>query len=373
MTYQRDVRYDLQYGVPLTNPAMINAWRREMADTSIRGRIAYPEPQGLPALRSAICDYLGRRRGVQAGPEDVLIVNGSQQALALAARVLVNEGDPVALEEPSYFGARQIMQTHGARIIPVPADTDGLDCSQLPRDPPRLVFVTPSHQFPGGAVLSPARRLELLAYADRKDCWILEDDYDGEFRYDAYPLAALREMDDGDRVIYVGTFSKVLFPSLRLGYMVLPAALRSDFIAAKRLSDFGSAALEQQALANFMSGATFDRHLRVAARALRARYKALLDALGRYARDRVEVVASPAGMHVVVWLPGYSRARCEALIETARRRGVGLYSIAPHFLNSPSRQGLLVGYAGLSPAEIEQAIAIFGGCLDDLEIRYRMP
>lgn len=361
----RGLPYDLQYGEPLTNPAMLNAWRRELSRASVRGHIAYPDAEGLPALRAAICDYLARRRGVLAVPGDVLIVNGAQQAFALAARVLVDEGSPVVLEEPSYFGIRQLMQVHGARIVPVRTDGEGLDCSRLPASPPRLIFVTPSHQFPGGAVLSPARRLELLRYAARNDCWIIEDDYDGEFRYDAHPLAALRELDDADRVIYVGTFSKMLFPSLRLGYMVLPEALQRDFTTAKWLSDMGSAASEQEALANFMSGSGFERHLRLAARTLRARRKTLLAALEQYAGDRVEVVASPAGMHVVVWLRGYSRARCEALIESARRLGVGLYSIAPHYLEAPPRQGLLMGYAGLSAGKIEDAIAIFGRCLDE--------
>jgi GntR family transcriptional regulator/MocR family aminotransferase len=361
----RGLRYNLQYGEPLTNPSVRAAWRRELAHAAGGARMDYPNPAGLPALRDAICDYLARRRGIRAERDDVLIVNGAQQGFTLAARVLLDEGDTVVLEEPGYFGTRRTLQAHGARIAAVRTDTAGLDCAALPANGVRLICVTPSHQFPGGSVLSPARRLDLLRYAGRTGCWIVEDDYDGEFRYDAYPLSSLRELDDGDRVIYVGTFSKVLFPSLRLGYMVLPAALREDFVAARWLADMGSPVIEQAALANFMTGAGFERHLRQAARILKARRKALLAALRRHAGDRVEIVDSAAGMHVVVWLPGYSSARCEALIERACGCGLGLYPIAPHFLKAPPRQGLLLGYAGLPVRDLEAAMALLGRCLDE--------
>lgn len=357
------LRYDLQYGEPLTNPEIANAWRRELTRAATETRIGYPDPHGLPALRDAICEYLARRRGILAERDDVLIVSGAQQAFTLAARVLVDEGDTVVIEEPGYFNTRQAMQAHGARLAAVRTDTEGLDCAALPSSGVRLICVTPSHQFPGGSVMSPARRLDLLRYAGRERCWIIEDDYDGEFRYDAHPLAALRALDEGDRVIYVGTFSKMLFPSMRLGYMVLPAALQEDFTGAKWLSDMGTPAIEQAALASFMSGAGFDRHLRQASRTLKARRKALLAGLHQHAGDRVEVFDSPAGMHVVAWLRGYDRARAEALMERARRCGLGLYDIAPHYLKPPARQGLLLGYAGISTADIETAMDLFGRCL----------
>ncbi|MGH6912220.1 MAG: PLP-dependent aminotransferase family protein [Geminicoccales bacterium] len=361
----RDLAYNLQYGEPVTNPAVMRAWQRELGRAAVHTRFDYPDIHGLPSLRDAVCDYLARRRGIQAQHEDVLIVNGAQQAFALAARVLVEEGETVVLEDPNYFGTRQIMQAHGARIAAVRTDAEGLVCAALPASGVRLVCVTPSHQFPGGSVLSLSRRLELLRYAGRQRCWIVEDDYDGEFRYDAHPLAALRALDEGDRVIYVGTFSKMLFPSLRLGFMVLPVSLRDDFAAAKRLADMGTPAIEQAALASFMTGAGFERHLRQASRTLKARRRALLSGLRRQAGQRVEIVDSQAGMHVVVWLRGYSRAGCEALVDRARRYGLGLYSIAPHYMKPPARQGLLLGYAALPVAEIEEAMRLFGRCLDE--------
>jgi GntR family transcriptional regulator / MocR family aminotransferase len=359
------LRYNLQYGEPLLNPKLTSTWRRELAHASLYTPPGYPRTRGVPELCQAVCDYLGRRRGVRVNSSQVLIVNGTQQAMALAARVLVDEGDSVVVEDPQYLGAREIMQIHGARLVAVPVDEDGIDCSKLPRAAPRLVIVTPSHQFPIGSVLSLPRRIALLEYAVQKKCWILEDDYDGEFRYDAQPLAALRSLDSQDRVIYVGSFSKVVLPSLRLGYMVVPEALMKDFTIAKWLSDLGSSAIEQVALANFMATGTFERHLRQCARMLKARRSALLVALEEHAGAAIEVVDSDAGMHLAAWLPDYDETRLESLMDLASTRGVGLYSLSPLFLRAPARTGLLLGYAGLSVAEIQAAVRILGTCLRD--------
>ena len=212
-------------------------------------------------------------------------------------------------------------------------------------------------------------RLELLRYADTHQCWILEDDYDGEFRYDAQPLAALRSLDEGDRVIYVGTFSKVMFGAMRLAYMVLPAVLRDDFVNAKFLEDFACPVIEQAALAHFMEDGGFERHLRQARKELKARRETLVRGLLEHAGERVEIVDSPAGMHVVAWLRGYDRARAEALIDLAHERGLGLYPMAPYYRHPPARQGLLLGYCGLSSIELRQAMQLFGRCLDDMDAR----
>lgn len=361
-------RYDLRYGVTRAHPTLSNAWRRELAHAAVYTGLQYPDPAGLPALRSAVCDYLARRRGVLAEPDDVLIVSGSQQAFSLGADVLLDEGDAVVLEEPGYFGARWVVRARGARPVPVPVDDEGLVCDALPREAPKLVCVTPSHQFPGGSVLSLSRRLELLRYADRHRCWILEDDYDGEFRYDVAPLAALRSLDRADRVLYVGTFSKVLFPALRLGYMIVPEALRADFIACKRLTDLGCSAIEQSALARFMRSGGFERHLRMAARSLAQRRAELLSGLDRHVGDRIEIAGACAGTHVVGWMRDFSRQQLDALIAAARERGLGLHSLAPHFAEPPTRQGLLLGYGGLSVAEIRSATQVFGACLNALHV-----
>ena len=363
----RGLRYNLQYGYPLVNPALNNAWGRELARAAAYTRLNVNEVAGFGALRQQTCDCLARRRGVQARPEDVLIVSGTQQAIGLAARVLLNEGDRVVLEEPHYFLAHQALVAHGADIVAVRTDQHGLVCDELPAQPPRLLYVTPSHHFPSGAVLSMQRRLDLLHYAERHQCWILEDDYDGEFRYDAHPLAALRSLDQQDRVIYVGTFSKVMFGGLRLAYMVIPAALRNDFISAKYFSDMACPVIDQAALAHFMEDGGFERHLRLARKELKARRDVLVAGLKEHARDRIEITDTPAGMHLVVWLRGYNAPRREALVAHAHQLGLGLHPMSPLYLKAPERQGLLLGYCGLSVNELREAMQLFGRCLDDLE------
>ncbi|HZP64936.1 MAG TPA: PLP-dependent aminotransferase family protein [Rudaea sp.] len=360
----RGLRYNLQYGLPMTNPQLASAWRRELSQAAAHAETDYPDPQGLLALRRQVCDYLARRRGIVAAPEDVLIVSGTQQAFALAADVLLDEGDAVLLEDPHYRGARQLFQAQGARVLGCRVDADGIVTAALPRGKAvRLAVVTPSHQFPTGAVLSLARRMQLLAWAERSGCFVIEDDYDGEFRYDARPLAALKSLDRAGRVLYIGTFSKVLFPSLRLGYMVLPAALRQAFVASKWLTDRGCPAIEQAALARLIASGAFERHLRQAAKTLKSRRAALLVALRRHAGDAVEVADSSAGMHIPAWLPRMSHAEAERLVQRARVRGLGLYLMAPYCLKPLPRPGVLLGYADLPAADLEAAMKILGECL----------
>jgi GntR family transcriptional regulator/MocR family aminotransferase len=302
---------------------------------------------------------------VHVSPDDVLIVAGTQQAMSLTARVLLDPGDTVGLEEPHYRSIRTVLQVHGARILTMPVDDDGLVTASLPQPAPKLVCVTPSHQFPTGGVLSLPRRMALLDYARRNRCWIFEDDYDGEFRYDSKPLAALRSLDEHNRVIYVGTFSKALFPALRLGYLVMPPQLRRDFIAAKWLDDFGSPAVEQAALAAFIGNGAFERHLRRTAQVLKERRTVLLNALRACSHGRLDVADSHAGMHLVVWLRGRSEDDCERLIRQAGTYGLGLFSIAPHYLHAADSPGLLMGYGGMPVAEIETAMALFAHALED--------
>src|SRR5690606_35459139 len=357
--------YCFQYGLPMTNPALATLWSRMLARAAAYTPPNYPPTQGLPALRTAICDYLARRRGIVADPADVIVVSGTQQAVSLCLRVLMDEGDPAVLEEPHYFAVRELLQMHGARIAAVPVDGEGLRCDLLPADPPKLLFVTPSHQFPGGSVLSLSRRMELLRYAGRHGSWIVEDDYDGEFRYDGRPLAALRSLDREDRVVYVGSFSKTLFPSLRLGYMVVPRALRDDFVTAKWSQDFGSSAIEQTALATFIANGGFERHLRRSARILSARREVLMQGLLEQGRGRLRIADSRAGMHLVAWLEGASAADVPRLLQAGLRHGLGLHSILPHYLSPPDRCGLIFGYASLSVTELREAVALFGRCLDE--------
>jgi GntR family transcriptional regulator/MocR family aminotransferase len=226
-----------------------------------------------------------------------------------------------------------------------------------------LVYVTPSHQFPTGAVMSLSRRLALLDWAEERDAFILEDDYDGDYRYEGRPIEAVQGLDSRGRTLYVGTASKVLFPALRLGFLVLPRSLVSVFRAGKWLADRHCASLEQLALAAFLETGLYERHLRRMRRRHAARRAALIAAIERHLGDRAEVMGTGAGIHVVLWLPQVPPARLPALIEAAAGRGVGLYSIAPYYLEGPPRTGLLLGYGNLDETAIEEGIARLGSVL----------
>ncbi len=359
-------RHAFQYGAPMTHPGLAEAWARSLTHAAHYTEPGYGSAQGLPALRSAICDYLARHRGVRATPADVLVVAGTQQALALSARVLLEAGDGAVIEEPHYNALRVGLQVHGAHVHAVPADAEGLQVDAMPAGDVRVAFVTPSHQFPTGAVMSLRRRVALLEWASASDAWIWEDDYDGEFRHDGAPLTPLHALDREGRVIYVGSFSKALFPSLRLGYMVLPARLRRDFVAAKWLADFGSPAIEQAALAHFMASGAFERHLRRTAIELRRRRNALVEGLQGCSHGRLDLGDAHAGMHLVLRLRQGGRAGAEALVALARRQGLGLYTMAPYYLEPPDRGELLMGYAAMTVAGIEDALRVFEHCLDAL-------
>lgn len=361
----RGLRYNLQYGEPIHDLTAISAWRRELAYAALHTSPNYPMAQGVPALREAVCDYLLRRRGMSCTPDDVVIVSGTQQAMALTAQVLIDAGDKVGIEDPHYFSARHVLQAYGARLVLLPTDEEGLVCRDLAKHKPKLVFVSPAHQFPGGSLMSMPRRIELLRFADRAKSWIFEDDYDSEFRYGSQPMPALSALDGADRIIYSGSFSKVMFPSLRMGYIVVPAALRDDFIRAKRLADMGSPAIEQGAMARYVSSGRFERHLRRVVQIARSRRKALLDGLERVGRGQFAVQDTRAGMHVVAWLAHMTHAQCAELIARAAARGLGLHPIAPHYKRPPKIPGLLLGYAALSVAEIDAAMQILGNCLEE--------
>jgi GntR family transcriptional regulator/MocR family aminotransferase len=329
--------------------------------------LGYGRTLGFPPLREAIADYISRARGVAANPEQVVVVTGSQQALDLIVRLLVDPGDRVVLEEPGYQGARQVLVAAGARVIPTPVDDSGLDVSRLPRGREvRLAYVTPSHQFPLGGVMPLARRLELLRWAEASRAIVVEDDYDSEFRYDGHPVEALQGLDRGRRVLYVGTFSKILFPSLRLAYVVAPEHLIPAVRGIKFLMDYHTPTFEQSVLADFIAEGHLERHVRRARTRNAARRKALLDALDEQLGDRVEVVGANAGVHVVGWLRDIDVTRLDRLKRHAAGRGVGIYPITPYYMHLPRRAGLLFGYASLTEREIRDGVVALRESLDSV-------
>jgi GntR family transcriptional regulator/MocR family aminotransferase len=294
----------------------------------------------------------------------VIVVGGSQQGLDLAARVLLDSGDAVWMEEPGYPGARAAFAAAGARLVPVPVDDEGLRVEAGERAAPeaRLVYVSPSHQYPTGATMSASRRLALLAWAARAGAWVVEDDYDSEFRYASRPLPALQGLDGAGRVVYVGTFSKTLLPALRLGYLVVPDALVDTFRAARAVVDRQSPIVDQAVLAEFLEAGHFARHVR-RMRALYAERQAALVEAARHRLDGLlEVRPAGAGMHLVGWLPpGADDARAAA---GALAAGVESRALSRCALQPLPRGGLMLGYAAYTPQRIRRAVERLAGALE---------
>jgi GntR family transcriptional regulator/MocR family aminotransferase len=295
---------------------------------------------------------------VDAKPERIVIVNGTQQALDLVCRVLLNPGDRVLIEEPHYTGARCAFLAAGSELVASLVDENGIRIPKATRMKRgvRLAYVTPSHQFPTGVVLPLARRLELLDWASRVGAFIVEDDYDSEYRYDGPPLQALAGLDREGRVIYVGTFSKILFPALRLGYLVLPESLVEAVTAAKAIGDTGAATLEQLALADFIRMGHFDRHLRRTNASNAARRNALVAAVREEFADRAEVYGANAGLHLLAWVKGRSGGIIADAHRKAENAGVGLYTVDSFYLKPPKRTGIVLGYAPLRERDIYEGI-----------------
>jgi GntR family transcriptional regulator / MocR family aminotransferase len=356
-------RYDFAYGRCSLDEFPLAAWRRILMRRTRSAPLRsydYGAAAGNPILREAITGHLRRSRAINCDVSQVVVVNGSQQALDLAIRLLLNPGDAVAVEDPQYHGMRQVLLGARLGVRPVPVDTDGIDLRQMPRHA-RLALVTPSHQFPTGAVLPLQRRLALLAWARRANAVIVEDDYDGEFRYEGEPVEPLQSLDRDGRVLYVGTFSRTLFPALRIGYVVAPKPLVSAFIAAKWIADRHTAVLEQETLADFIASGAYERHLRRRRRANAVRREALLSSIERQLGDRVTVTGSRSGTHIVLW-PRAKVSETE-MIARAAAASVGIYGIAGYYLRQPSRPGFLLGYANLTVAQIREGIRRLGELL----------
>ncbi|HEX2037108.1 MAG TPA: PLP-dependent aminotransferase family protein [Chloroflexota bacterium] len=336
-------------------------WRRPPAEL-----VGYGEAAGYRPLREAVAAYLGAARAVRCDPQQVIVVAGSQQGLDLAARVLLDVGDPVWIEDPGYLGARGALLAAGAQLVPVPVDEQGLDveagrarCPQA-----RLAYVTPSHQYPLGMTMTLARRLALLEWARQSGAWVLEDDYDSEYRYTGRPLAALQGLDRHGRVIYLGTFSKVLFPALRLGYVVAPPDLVAAFVAARALADRHSPSVDQAVLADFIAEGHFVRHLRRMRLLYAERQRALLEAAGHTVQGLLEVAPAPAGMHLVGRLPpGVSDS---AAARRAAGRGLVTPPLSAYALGPPRQSGLILGYAAVPAPEHLPAMRRLGAALRPL-------
>jgi GntR family transcriptional regulator / MocR family aminotransferase len=318
--------------------------------------LEYGDPAGYPPLRAAIAEYVSAARGARCTPDQVIVVSGSQQGLDLAARVLLDPGDEVWMEEPGYPGARSALLAAGATLVPVPVDDEGLRVTDGERIAPRarLAYVSPSHQFPLGTTMSASRRLELLRWATGAGAWVLEDDYDSEFRYSSRPLASLQGMDRDGRVVYIGTFSKTLAPALRLGYLIVPPDVAHAFAAARAACDRHSPTVDQAVLADFMTEGHFARHVRRMRSVYGERQAVLVEAVAESRIDGFEVRPTDAGMHLVGWLA--SGSNDAALSARLREAGVDASPLSRYALLPLARGGLVLGWAGYAPSEIRRGV-----------------
>jgi GntR family transcriptional regulator / MocR family aminotransferase len=364
--FVRRADYDFRTGLPDTSLFPYERWRRLMpsardSDDSRCG--GYEHPAGHSALRAAVARHIGISRGVEALADDVIVTNGTQQAIDIIARVLLAPGDRVAVEDPGYGPARRVFKSHGARIVGVPVDRNGLIVDALPRNI-RLVYVTPSHQYPLGVPLSLPRRRQLLSWAERNDAAIIEDDYDTEFRFDGRPIEPLRTLDTTGRVIYVGSFSKTLLPALRIGFMTTPASLRAAVHSAKAVTDWHTSTLHQIALARFIDDGAFARHIRRAGRVYGERHAVVVDTIAHQFSEQLELVPSAAGLHVAALACNASVERIAAVVRRASDVGIEVQALATFASERRAQAGLVIGYGGIATTRIEDGFRRLRRCFD---------
>jgi GntR family transcriptional regulator/MocR family aminotransferase len=346
--------FDFRAGVPDVRLFPFDTWRR-LATQALRSShaelLTYGEPQGSALLRTELARHLALSRNVRVSAEQLVITAGAQQALDLVARVLLGPGDLAAVEDPGYPPPRLLLNTLGVRVALVPVDDEGLVVEEIPRGT-RMVYVTPSHQYPLGVTMSPSRRRELLDWAEDNRAVVVEDDYDTEFRYSGRPLEPLHSLDSHGRVVYVGSFSKVLSPALRLGFLAAPPALAEGLVKAKYLADWHSPNLEQAIVGAFLAEGGFARHVRRMRGVYRARHDLLVDGLRAEFGDVLDPVPAAAGLH----LSAAADRDLRGFVRQAARTGVRLYAI-DDFSVSAGRHGLVFGYGAIAAEHIEPGLA----------------
>ena len=338
-------------GVPALDLFPVKLWNKFVQEASFdadRRHLSYGEVQGSEALRNSIAKHLTDARGLDVEPDEIVITSGAQQAFVLIALVLLSRGDTVWYENPGHIAGRDIMQMMGARVAPVPIDAEGMDLDFAARHhpKPRMIFTTPSHQQPLGTTMSLARRLALLDYAKKNDAWIIEDDYDSEFRYRGRPLPALSALDSERRVFYVGTFSKSMFAAIRLGYVVVPRNMVETFARAKTLLGQGTSAVTEKAMSDFMEDGRFVEHIRRMRRIYRERRDRLFECLVRDCDGLLTPQPTDAGMHMLAWLP--PGMDDQAAHRTLLDDGIDSLPLSVYSIGAPDRAALVLGFSGVS-------------------------
>lgn len=335
---------------------LTKAWRDRHAEM-----VHYGEVQGFLPLREALADHLRRYRAVSVDPDQVIMTSGSQQSLDLVARMLTDPGDPVGMENPGYDGAISAFRAAGASLVPIPVDDHGACLPPLDSSASfRVLYLTPSHQYPWGSTLPLDRRLAALEWASEQNGWIIEDDYDSEFRYDARPLPSLQGLDREDRVVYVGTLSKVLGPALRLGYIVLPRDLVEPFLRARQVLDHHPPISLQAALASFIEEGHFEQHVARMREVYRERRNALREAVDQILGDVAACRTEDGGLHLTLEVPDIDDVRVH---ELAFRRGIDPQPLSPHFITQEVRTGFVLGYGGFPPDRLRGAVDVLADVL----------
>jgi GntR family transcriptional regulator/MocR family aminotransferase len=359
VTAQNDER-PFNLGRTLVDARTAELWRKLSARTLRsfgRHHLGYADPHGMPELRQSVCDYLQAARAVRCEPEQIIITAGTQQAIDIVTRVLRGPDKKVWIENPGYSLTRLALIAAGAKVCPIPVDQYGINVAEGIRRAPKAcaVFITPSHQFPKGVVLSMARRLELLAWARESGAWIVEDDYTSEFRYGGRPLASLQGLDEAERVIYIGTLNKALFPGLRLGYAVVPPSLVRAFVTARYLMDRQPSSLCQAVVAAFMEEGHFAAHIRRMREMYRNQRDALVVALRRRLGDHLTVDPPDQGMHLVAYT---RRGLSDVTIERAgQEHGVVVRAMSRLYVEAPAQSALMLGFSGYPRQIMAPAIA----------------
>ena len=373
LPHVRPAPVPFRIGEPALDLFPARLWARLYARRARRAGgalLGYGNDQGYRPLRSAIADYVSAARGVNATADQVILTRGTQQAVHLAARTLLSPGDEAWVEDPGYLAARTLLAAAGATIVPVPVDAQGLVVAQGVRRAPqaRLAHVSPSHQFPLGATLSLARRLALLDWAGAAGAWILEDDYDSEFRYVGSPIPSLQGLDTRDRVIYLGTFSKTMFPALRLGYAIVPPSLVDLFRAEQSLTDHLAPSIEQATLAEFIEDGHFTRHVRAMRDAYAQRQDALLRGVRRELDGLVDAAPAETGMHLVASLADRD-ADDAAISHRARDAGVEAAPLSLYAAEARLAPGLLLGFAAVRPADVGSGLRTLRAALSGTPVQ----
>ena len=354
-------------GIPALDDFPVETWKRLVTRhlrRPPRELLGYDDPAGYAPLRKAIAAHLGPARAVYCEPEQVIVITGSQQGLDLVAHILLDDGDTAWMEDPGYPSARAALRGAGVKVVPIAVDAEGLDVAAGNARCPaaRLAYVTPSHQYPLGVTLSLSRRLALLDWARRANAWVIEDDYDSEFRYAGRPLAALQGLDRDRRVLYLGTFSKALFPALRLGYLVVPPDLVDACVAARAVIDRQTSTLMQAVVADFLEEGHFHRHIRRMRTLYQERQETLLNAASRELTGMLELCPCETGLHLMGWLSEGRDDRQTSQI--LARAGVEAPPLWNYCSAPQGRGGLLLGYAGSDARQIRDGVRRLGAAYD---------